>query len=30
LDPGLELGDPLALSRRLAVHGILKPLYELL
>src|SRR5581483_8449389 len=30
LDLSLELGDPLALSRRLAVHGILEALQELL
>jgi hypothetical protein len=30
LDSGLELGDPLVLPPRLAVHGILKPLHELL
>ena len=30
LDPGLELGDPLALPHRLAMHGILQPLHELL
>jgi hypothetical protein len=29
-DPCLELSDPLALSLRLTVHGILKPLEELL